>query len=1201
MKCRKMVLPVLLTGLGCQALTVLWTCAATSNETKTAMQKMLFGEDKAPMRFSDVKTRPHVRPPQDASLWEDANLEEGWKVSDGSSRIRIPVETSSVLRIRGMAGEHPNGFRIELVQADGATTAWTVAADKVSQTIGAGAAPVTLSNAFLRLPWGGRHSIRPNPFFYNPKRQEELAAGWEMLPPASRHAFSAELRCDGRQVGFWMDGRYVGSQTLGSDLREIVISLAAGAAIRDTQWQPAKDTGFFVPVDAREYARPGAMRNAALSIAPGFQTLNGVPFNVAEAGNNVDVGVSTILQEQRIIDVPYAMRSAFDGVPETLIFSVPRKPYIYAYLLCAAEETPGKTPSLTVRLTRSRHMPGGRGDAFADTQVTLPSRTDPASLDAVRVGDVVYPSGNGTNRVPLWLARVPLKIGEIQDMLMDTNKGAWPQRDTFDLELTMPRGERNGTPPTTGNFYPMGFPSAVHVFGVTLEAAPIEMVCGSRQVGNVFYRQENPAFQARLTNRTGGKKTCSVAWTFRDMDGKETVGSKRVKLEAAADRVVEIPIPCREHGWYEASIRLMDEDGRLLIEYPTTFALLPPDTRQAGYQSSFGTYWHGAGHYGSRDPAIAGTLLRRAGLRHTVLIAASPGEKEFAPYKVTTVDLIYRHRRYDEPFDQWFDESKKEATLAQGKFPHNDMALILHECGVPGLRFPPELYGEKPVPLTPEQEGLFQTNLWNRAVAMSRFYRETYPNMKLVFGNAGWSGTVCAEFFRHGYPKEYLDYLGVEMMAYQSPETLTEYNTQGTWLLKETARLLGYGDVPVSACHEWICGRPADLMGGKAQADWFMRDILHALVYGFKRISPSTLVDPGSDYYHALWNNGGGLCRRYPLLNPRPSYVAYATLTRELDGATFVRALEDGSSGVYVLEFKGQNGYVYTAWTPRGMRPVSLRFDGATRCAVVDEVGRESRSWLPRKSVTVDAETGPAYVRASRPVKNVKIGISRFPGNVEPAERTVASRMDAIADWTVLEGTDARLERPKGEWMPFRTRGDIVFKEVEDAERGRCLSATLVPGKEISDILTEYAVLRLKEPVAIPGKPRKLGMWVKGNAGWGTVMWEFLDAKGERWLSCGRGEWACEMLGWGGRPDPSVNFEGWAFIGMNLPPEISCLETPTFAMCPEWVNAGGDLRVDYPIKVTGIAVVLRRKMVYLTEMKSVRNPEIRLQGLSACE
>jgi len=153
-----------------------------------------------------------------------------------------------------------------------------------------------------------------------------------------------------------------------------------------------------------------------------------------------------------------------------------------------------------------------------------------------------------------------------------------------------------------------------------------------------------------------------------------------------------------------------------------------------------------------------------------------------------------------------------------------------------------------------------------------------------------------------------------------------------------------------------------------------------------------------------------------------------------------------------------------------------------------------------------------------------------------------------------------------------------------------------VPERPVADVIGEYAVLKLKEPIAVEAVPRAVGLWVRGNSSWGRVMWELVDAKGERWFSCGRGGWGCDMLDWEGHI--SINFDGWNYLEMPLPRPRAADEKVTGWMLPQWHTEGGDLRVDPPVRVVGIAVVLYRKAPYLDRLAPIGNLGIRLQGLS---
>jgi hypothetical protein len=1096
-----------------------------------------------------------------------------------------------------------------LVQTDGNQTVWKIAASDCTFEMGEKRMwgdiekpkSVTARDACLELPWGVKHFIRPNPWFYELKDQQRLIAGWDKLASAAQHVFELELKYTHDEISLWMDGRFVGTLALPAELSRIALSFAKGGAIQEAKWTPAENTDRFLPIALHGYRRPGVMKNGVLALKPGFQEIAGIPVKVVRPEESVDVGVSrSLVPNDLCIGDPYYSRSAFDGAPETIIFSVPKRQYSYAYVLCAAEEDAEKVAAFTVRIGRS--CPGGRGDAIADTSITLPRPGEKPADWIQQVGAITYQAAGQSVQRPLWLVRVPLKVGTIQDLLADDRRGMGQFPDYFDVELTRHLlSEGTGAKPT-------GPASAVHVFGLTLEQSPVTMICRCEQVANIFYRAEQPSFQLHLKNQTGKPGRYVVRWTYRDIDGREYQGNTPVNLAGSQEeQVVKLPADPGEPGWYEASIRLCDEQQRLLVDHRTSFAILPLDTRRAGYESPFGTWWYEKCHFGTDRVDIVGPMFLRAGLRHTPISTRwrpdDPSEKDLAPYKVTAADTPYRYRLYDEPFREWLAESKKTAISQQEKYPHNDSALIFHEDnGVPGLQFsfPPELYGGKPKSFTPEQEKLFREALWDRAIAISKFYRANYPNVKLVFGNTGNSLDICSEFFRRKYPKQYIDYLGVEVLGDAiAPEKLNDMGFQGAWLLKETARKLGYDDIPITACHEWLLSRPSSQIGLKAQADWFIRDCLHALAYGFHRVNPSMIYDCGDDYFHSSWGNGGALCSRYPQLNPRPSYVAIAALTRVLDGAKFIKALNTDSGSTYALEFQTRQGLVYALWVVRGARPATLHFSGKCRFTLVDIVGRQREVSADNGATTVPVETSAIYICTKTPVLKVTLGESRFPEDKAPTSVLAVNRMDRAAQWAIVAASDARLESPnprsRPKCWPYRTRGVVTLAEVADPQRGRCLSVTLIPEKVVPDIFGEYVFLRLKEPMAVPGEPQTLGLWVKGNSGWGQMMWEVTDAEGTTWLSCGRDNWGCDMLDWPGKA--AINFDGWNFLKLDLPAVKRKSEPVTVWMQPHWLS--GSLRVQYPIKVTGVVVELRRKMVYLDKMQPVRNPEIRLQGLSA--
>ena len=128
----------------------------------------------------------------------------------------------------------------------------------------------------------------------------------------------------------------------------------------------------------------------------------------------------------------------------------------------------------------------------------------------------------------------------------------------------------------------------------------------------------------------------------------------------------------------------------------------------------------------------------------------------------------------------------------------------------------------------------------------------------------------------------------------------------------------------MSGCYEFTCRAERDL-GAQRHAEWYARDVLTGLAYGFPTVSPAVIEDVGNAYYDTLWG-GSGLCQRNPLHYPKPAYVALATLTKVLDSVKLVRQMPSGSASAYALEFERGNDRIYALWTPRGQCEMELEF-----------------------------------------------------------------------------------------------------------------------------------------------------------------------------------------------------------------------------------------------------------------------------------
>jgi hypothetical protein len=577
------------------------------------------------------------------------------------------------------------------------------------------------------------------------------------------------------------------------------------------------------------------------------------------------------------------------------------------------------------------------------------------------------------------------------------------------------------------------------------------------------------------------------------------------------------------------------------------------------------------------DKEIAGPMLFKAGLRKTTFGWTKYTEADMAPWKITQNQIGWRTAPRD-PKD--YDVAEKRVRMELEKFPHCRDADIFHESYAHYV--PAELRDEKPV------EDEETVNKAKERVAIgttaAKFYRERFPNIRLLVGNTSSSDSIIASLLRHGFDHRYMDFIGVEAVGQTCPpEKLWDGGLQGIWLSREVARKFGH-DLPVTGCFEFTA-RTDRNVGPRRQAEWYVRDMLVCHAYHFQHINPGVLHDTGNAYFNTLWG-ASGLCRRNPWLYPKPAYVAVATLTRVLDQVKPLRLVSTGSTTVYAYEFaRGDGQFVYALWTPCGQAGLRLRYAERVTVTQVGFYGDERQ--LTGRDLKVRCDTAPVYVVGSRKLMSVEIVGRAFAP--PPAKFRVAERMNNADAWSLVE--DATLSNPKSQELPLRQPGKFELTQVADKEKGSCLELKLVRNGHVPDIIGEYTVMRLQKPVAVPGTPTDVGLWVKGDSGWEKIIFDIENADGASWRT--EGTWH----DWPG--DLAVCHDGWRFI--RFPIDGSSSEV-NISASPRWKrqSATGGSKIRFPIKLTGLAVVMNRRALDLTEMRDVPGV-LRFRDLGTCE
>jgi hypothetical protein len=942
-------------------------------------------------------------------------------------------------------------------------------------------------------------------------------------------------------------------------------------------------TSGFVPV------RLDACANALEEAALGSDAVlaNAIPFElVRKPGVN-----HVFLKEANWADWakdPSSYYSPYDTFPTSrtpnrVIFTIPAADYAAVHLLASAEDDTNLSPIVSFRIGA---LGGGHGQVlYHDFQATIPRVSD-------KPGSVPFIT---TPRGKLFLVRVPLEKAIAQDFI---NRKSLSVEVTKELRLAVRRPD-----PCRYQIRPLGLPSGVRIFGMTFQYAPVQMAVTTRQSGHIFNEPETPQFQVSLTRLLPGGKAFTLEAEARDRYGNVFTNAVEATPPAAGTLALDLRLPVSTRGCFDAVFTL--KSGRnVVLARRTSFAVLPPDTRKYRAESPFGVWDFTGAHYTPADPDFLGPLYVKAGLRYGMFNVAEEHRARYGLLKGNDLKL-----------DPAQIEALAGAMKTNSAIKQPDRLMIFHETSISGpqiTRTPDFFTGRGPYVFNEKEQATF-SNLWAAAEATAKAIRTHLPGTEIYFGNG--APLLLEEFLRRKFPAEWLGSRGNEagtfmrMPEQQPPDFIA--NNAGLFMDRALLDGYGYADTPLRQCYE-MCypnTNPGNL-SPDTQARYLVRHLMHSLAWRIPIIRSSLIVDTGNSYYFSNWG-ASGLCYAMPDVRPKPSYVAMATLTLLLDGATFTRMVPTGSPVVYAFEFrKKDNSHVVCLWTLRGAREVGI--PGISGSTLTDLMGTESTLKMDRFTLSAD----PVFLTVAKPLGQLTLGPALM--ETRPAGKPFAvSPLARLADWTVETGNSLELET----YNPLepRRKGDFLFTETAAFEGEPNVLAvrakTPVAGKEF---LPMYSVLKHNAPADIPGQPTRIGLMVNGNGGWGRVIFELTDASGQRWISIGaeeRGEptrWLADMLppeefqnlkssnrsDWNTNDAwqrSCINFEGWRYLSFPLPGNYPG-EGYHWPYSSQW-RYSGDGIVRYPIRLTRLILTIPEKVLTGTVYAAVPRPEIYLKDL----
>jgi hypothetical protein len=553
--------------------------------------------------------------------------------------------------------------------------------------------------------------------------------------------------------------------------------------------------------------------------------------------------------------------------------------------------------------------------------------------------------------------------------------------------------------------------------------------------------------------------------------------------------------------------------------------------------------------------------------------------------------------------------------------------LIYHEDSISGnhVTRTPDLFTGKHYQLSADEQQKFDM-MWKVAEAATRKIRAAFPHTKIYLGNG--SPQLMEEFLRHHYPKEMFDVLGNEAAAFQRmPESQpTDFvaNNASLWMERKMLDDYGYNDKPLGQCYEitYPASNPGNLTL-HGQANYVIRNVMHSLAWKIPAIRFEGIADPGNSYYFSNWG-GTGLMFGKPKLSPKPLYVAVATMTQILDGATFSRMIPTGTTTVYAFEFKKPDGeFVTCLWTPNTSRNVYLNTT-ESQLAAMDLMANTKVLSVKNGHCLLTANPDPIFITSSLPLQIM--ASSPVEDNLPTEKYFSISALNDVSQWQLINAENHELEAYN--FMQARQSGEFAIKNVS---RENAIEVKPLQPDTENWWTPQYAQLRLKTPVTIDGVPTHIGLMVNGNAGWGRVILELEDAAGQRWISLGAEQkgapnpWLADWLSkaefeklqnsagqsagvsdwnsndvWG---DSFINFAGWHYVTIplpgNYPGEGYHWPRTSQWRCVKADGSRGDYAVHYPLTFKSMSITARAKVLYGAKVLPVQRPEIYVKDLIA--
>jgi hypothetical protein len=884
------------------------------------------------------------------------------------------------------------------------------------------------------------------------------------------------------------------------------------------------------------------------SVTNGLVTVDGVPFVLD--GKAVDVGLSMAGS-----DFSRRLKWGYLSVPPATnrpICSVPGKGYAALHVLAYSRRLSGRVPRMTLN---SGLCTSWSGDIFEEV-VSVP--------DLQEGGESPYVQ-----------SRVPVKLADGKDGWLYHLRIPVPRTattwftDGVSFEFSRDKVDLHNLPdPNEFMRVPAGLPSSVMVLSATAERSPVAFSVVLGPPGNVFESSQDPVITVALTNRSAVEfkgrilARSSGPGTVEEDRGLRSDWTVETAVTLKPGEGIAVPVSLmpearRKLGWFEAEF-IVDRAGRPLQTYKTTYAVLPPDTRKALADSPFGIweFWWPHTSFTQKDRHVrdAASLINKGGWRWTYGGDAkerSRGETVgpetlFNDYKIT-----YTLRNPPQGYQReagWWNAEEFETSIAPAlraaaasPVPGVDRVYkVLHESrsSTTITRRRSEFLDGEPYPMPEAEKAQIDTQFSN-VVQYCAAIKKADPRAKICLIND--YPAVGLEYMKRGMPKDLFDSFGSEGAMFmrepeRQPDWLSLLGIMQEW--KRAKAQYGY-DHPVWTTEALYHSTGPANVPLHAQGSIQVREAMLALANGVQRMCAAGCLRDCTDDYR--WSNWGqsGFCFREPEMNPKPVYPRYAFLTLVLDRAAFAGKLETGSTSLHVLDFKTPEGaHVYPVWCVRGRQTVILSVMGG-RPVVYDAYGNVQPIKAADSALVLSASDTPVYVAGTT--------VSRVAGHkaedMKPGAipSTPLLAFDRPGLFTVEPSSNKVLE---ANWDYPRIKGSYAVEQTIDGT----VSVARLELRDDADsrkLLQRYVELKLAQPVALTNPVEAITARVKGNGGWGRLMFELVDAEGRIWTSCGN-QYSGSCNSSDNPGDSYVSFDGWRTMVIKVPGRLPARDLVAF-------------------------------------------------------